>query len=185
MERFPHCWPLAHQCIVPTKGQLSGCILVTLNKLLIKQSSWQWFKTLQCWYDWYHSAPVYLCAELYFALFDYPKISCRIVLDFIIPSRSCRGVYWFHSVRPSVRLFTHFIKQLQKVCRVESFLQNFEIWIFGIFFLICNFNFVFFWLEIWCESLEWVIMGWKVSQNAGVLVVLVFFTTAIKVYYTN
>ena len=61
----------------------------------------------------------------------------------IIPhaQRSCWGVYWFHSVRPSVRLsvrpsripcplcsvysfgwihfiFIHLIKQLQKVCRV-------------------------------------------------------------------
>ena len=72
----------------------------------------------------------------------------------IIPlaQRSCWGVYWFHSVRPSVCpsvrpsvprpsripcplcsfyssgwilfIFRHLIKQLQKVCRVQSFLQN-------------------------------------------------------------
>ena len=43
-----------------------------------------------------------------------------------------------------------------------------------LFFLICNFDFVLFWLGIWCESLVWVIMGRRgVSQNAGVLVVLV------------
>ena len=41
-------------------------------------------------------------------------------------------------------------------------------------FKICNFDFVLFWLGIWCESLVWVIMGRRgVSQNVGVLVVLV------------
>ena len=45
---------------------------------------------------------------------------------------------------------------------------------FGNFLKICNFDFVLFWLGIWCESLVWVIMGRRrVSQNAGVLVVLV------------
>ena len=44
------------------------------------------------------------------------------------------------------------------------------------FFKICNFDFVLFWLGIWCESLVWVIMGpWRVSQNAGILVVLVHY----------
>ena len=39
---------------------------------------------------------------------------------------------------------------------------------------ICNYEFVFFWLGIWCESLVWVIMGRRgISQNAGVLIVLV------------
>ena len=39
----------------------------------------------------------------------------------------------------------------------------------------CNFDFVLFWFGIWCESPVWVIMGWRgVSQNAGVLVVLVW-----------
>ena len=96
------------------------------------------------------------------------------------------GVYWFHSVRPSVRpsvtcpsripcplcsffssgwihfIFIHLIKQLQKVCRVQSFLQNFK---------------------IWCESLVWVIMGRQgVSQNAGVLVVLVLFNHNIYIF---
>ena len=51
---------------------------------------------------------------------------------------------------------------------------QFQNWDFGQFFYIFNFDFVFFWLWIWCESLVWVIMGWQgVSQNAGVLVVLV------------
>ena len=50
-----------------------------------------------------------------------------------------------------------------------------KIWNFGNFFKICNFDFVFFWLGIWCESLVWLILGrWGVvSQNAGILVVLV------------
>ena len=67
---------------------------------------------------------------------------------------------WFHFI------FIHLIKQLQKVCRVQSFMQNLKFWQF---FKICNFDFVLFWLGIWC-----VIMGQRgVSQNAGVLVVLV------------
>ena len=104
-----------------------------------------------------------------------------------------RGVYWFHSSRPSVRptscvrsvapnssgwihfIFIHLIKQLQKVCHVESVLQNFKIEIFGNFLYICNYDFVLSWLGIWCESLVWVIMGRQgVSQNAGILVVLVW-----------
>ena len=34
---------------------------------------------------------------------------------------------WIHFI------FIHLIKQLQKVCRVQSFLQNFKIWSFGNF----------------------------------------------------
>ena len=95
------------------------------------------------------------------------------------------------SLRPSVRLshtpcplcsayssdwihflLIHLIKQLQKVCYVQvffflNFLQ---------FFKICSFDFVLFWLRIWCESPVWVIMGrLGVSQNAGILVVLIQF----------
>ena len=71
---------------------------------------------------------------------------------------------WIHFI------FMHLIKQLQKVCLVQSFLQNFKFWQF---FKICNFDFVLFWLRIWCESLVWVIMGRRgVSQNAGVLVMM-------------
>ena len=57
-----------------------------------------------------------------------------------------------------------------------NFLAKFQKWIFGNFFKICNFDFVLFWLGIWRESLVWVgnhgAVG--VSQNAGVLVVLVY-----------
>ena len=120
---------------------------------------------------------------------------------FIIPpaQQSCLGGYIGFissvclSVCPSVRLsrilcplcgtyspswihfiFIHLIKQPQKVCHLSSLLQNVKIWIFGSFFLNFNFDFVLFWLGIWCESLVWVIMGQRgVSQNAGVLVVVV------------
>ena len=58
--------------------------------------------------------------------------------------------------------------------RCVKFFANFPNLIFWHFFKICNFDFVLFWLGIWCESLVWVIMGRRgVSQNAGVLVVLV------------
>ena len=98
---------------------------------------------------------------------------------FIIPpaQRSCRGGILV-SLRPSIRLsarlsrilcplcsgyssgwihfiFTYLIKQLQKVCHVQSFLQNLNFWHF---LKICNVDFVLFWLWIWCESLVWVIM---------------------------
>ena len=102
-----------------------------------------------------------------------------------------RGVYWFHSVCPSIRpsripcplcsayssswihfIFIHLIKQLQKICRVSSFLQNFKIGIFLRFFKICVFDFLLFWLGIWCESPVGVIMGRQgVSKNAGIVVV--------------
>ena len=42
--------------------------------------------------------------------------------------------------------------------------------------LLCSaYSFGWIWLWIWCESLVWVIMGWRgISQNVGVLVVLVW-----------
>ena len=56
-----------------------------------------------------------------------------------------------------------------------KFLAKFKKNQFWAFFWICNFDFVLFWLGIWCESLVWLIMGRRgVSQNAGVLVVLVW-----------
>ena len=93
--------------------------------------------------------------------------------------RICCRVYWFHSFCQSVCpsncpsripcplcgsyssgwihfIFIHLIKQFQNVCHVWRFLQNLNFWQF---FLICNFDFVLFWLGIWCELLVWVIMG--------------------------
>ena len=112
-----------------------------------------------------------------------------------VVQRSCWGVYWFHSVRPSVRLSVRPASCVRSVaptvlvgsisylyilssnfrrcveCNVFCKISRFE---FLAIFKICNFDFVLFWLGIWCESLVWVIMGWQgVSQNAGILVVLV------------
>ena len=145
-----------------------------------------------CVYFWLKCSP-----------FGVTGMLCEVFLIIPPAQQSCWGVYWFHLVRPSVRpsvrpasvprpscipcplcsayssgwihfIFVHHIKQLQKVCHMYSFLQNFKIWIFGNFFSICSFDFVLFWLGVWCESLVWVIMGRRgVSQNTGVLVVLV------------
>ena len=107
--------------------------------------------------------------------------------------RSCWGVYWFHSVclsfHPSVPhplcsaynsgwihfIFIHLIKQLYfgrwVTCKVSCETSKYKFWQC---LKICNFDFVLFWLGIWCESLVWVIVGRQgVSQNAGILVVLV------------
>ena len=115
-----------------------------------------------------------------------------------------------HSVRPSVRpsicpscipcllcstyssgwihfIFIHLIKQCQKVCCVESFLQKFlQNLNFWQFFKI--FNFVLFWLGIWCESLVWVNIGGGgggggggESQNLCILAVLVVFVVIVAV----
>ena len=117
-------------------------------------------------------------------------------IDIIISQaqRSCWVIHWFQSVCLSIRpslprpsritcplcsayssswihfIFMHLTKQPR--CVVCKFLAKFQ---FLAFFLIWNFDFVLFWLGIWCESLVWVIMGrWGVSQNAGILVVLVY-----------
>ena len=129
-----------------------------------------------------HRSVVFNCAgqelipvwQIYINILSYP------------PHNKVVGVYWFHPVRPSVRpfripfplcsayssgwiyfMFIHLIKQIQKVCRLWSYLQNLNIW----HFLKFNFDFVLFWRGIWCESLVWLIMGRRgVSHNAGVLV---------------
>ena len=77
------------------------------------------------------------------------------------PSRIPCPLCSFYSSGWTHFIFMHLIKQLEKVCRVQSFLQNFKIWNFDNFFEICNFDFALFWLGIWCESLVWVIMGWR------------------------
>ena len=101
------------------------------------------------------------------------------------------------SVRPSVRLFVRPASRVHCVaptdligsisylyilssnfrrcvackvsCKILKFVKKF-------FCKICNFDFVLFWLGIWCEPPVWGTMGrWGVSQNAGVLVVLVLY----------
>ena len=71
------------------------------------------------------------------------------------------NIYWIHFI------FTHLIKQLQKVCRVTVFFQNSTIWSFGKFF-----NFVTLTLSCFdlrsnmSWSIVWVIMGqWGVSSE--------------------
>ena len=98
--------------------------------------------------------------------------------------------YWEMSVRPSVphpvsallclqfwldpfHIYTSHQATSEGASHVK-FLAQFKNLYFGQFFKICNFDFVLFWLGIWCKWLVWVIMGQRgVSQNAGVLVVLV------------
>ena len=106
---------------------------------------------------------------------------------YIIPrTTKFGGVYWFHSVSLSIRpscilcllcstfsylyiLSSNFRRCV--ACKGSCKFQNLNFWQF---FKICNFDFVLFLLGIWCESLVWVIMGQRgVSQNAGILVVLV------------
>ena len=80
------------------------------------------------------------------------------------PLCSAYSTGWIHFIS------IHVMKQLQKVCPVISLLQNFKIW----FFWQTNVTLTLSFLGIWCESLVWVIMGRRrVSQNAGILVVLV------------
>ena len=77
------------------------------------------------------------------------------------------------SLRPSVHPASR-VRSVAPTVPVScvKFLAKFQNLNFWQFFKICNFDFVF-WLGIWCESLVWVIMGWRgVFQNAGVLVVL-------------
>ena len=126
----------------------------------------------------------------------------RASMDFVIIIQwSCWGVYWFHSIRLSVRpsvprpsrvcpascvrsvaptVLVGSISYLYilswnfrtcVVCKVSCKIAKFQVLAI---FLICNFDFVLFWLGIWCESLVWLIMGRRrVSHNAGVLVALV------------
>ena len=88
------------------------------------------------------------------------------------------------SVRPSIRPASRvrslvptvlvgsisYLYILSNVSR-ETFFANIQKLNFWHFFKICNFDFILFWLGIWCESLVWLNMcWWGVSQNAGILV---------------
>ena len=89
-----------------------------------------------------------------------------------------------HSVAPTVLvgsiLYLYILSSEFRrcvACRVSCKVWKYE---FLPIFQNRNFDFVLFWLGIWCESLVWVIMGWwGGSQNAGILVVLVQFTALI------
>ena len=100
--------------------------------------------------------------------------------------QSSWGVYWFHSIHLSVRpassvssvastvlvgsiSYSYILSSIFRRCAACK--ASCKFWQF---FKICNFDFVLFWLGIWCESLVWVIMDRReISQNVGVLVVLV------------
>ena len=106
----------------------------------------------------------------------------------VLVQQSCRGAYWFHSVhlsvRPSVRpsvcpascvhsvaptvlvgsiSYLHILSITSKGMSHVKFLAKLKKLNFWQFLKICNFDFVFFWLGIWCESLAWVIIGRKAS----------------------
>ena len=121
------------------------------------------------------------CANIIFKL-SFLDENCFIILT--ASTKFKGGVYWFHVVRPSVCssirlwtewcllcnfhntsrihfIFTHLIKQLQKVCHVLSFFAKFQQLNFWKKFQICIFEFVLVWLGIWYESIVWVIMGWR------------------------
>ena len=71
-------------------------------------------------------------------------------------------------------IYTSYQATLDGVSHVKLFFQNLKIRNFGIFFLICNFDFVLFWPGIQYEPIVWVIMRRRgYPQSAGVLVVLV------------
>ena len=127
-------------------------------------------------------------------------VFCVVLCQIIIPIAqwSCRVVYWFHSVHPSVRPSVHPASCVRSVAppvliRSISYLHilssNFIRYVackvsskISIFY-VCNFDFVLNWLGIWCESLVWVIMGQRgVSQNASVLVVLILFYDSISIH---
>ena len=89
-----------------------------------------------------------------------------------------RGLYWFHLVRPSVcpsvdRILSalylqqylpdpfHMCTSYQATSEGVSlvkFVSKFKNLKFWQILKICNFDFVFFWLGIQCESIEWVII---------------------------
>ena len=79
------------------------------------------------------------------------------------PLCSAYSFGWIHFIS------IHLTKQLQKVCCMYSFLQTYKIIILGNFFLICNFDFVFFWLGIWCETLVWVIIGLAPNKSEAIM----------------
>ena len=75
---------------------------------------------------------------------------------------------WIHCI------FIHLYQATSEGVSHIKLLAKFQNLNFWQYFKICNFDFVMFWLGIWCESLVWVFMGQRgVSQNTSVLVVLV------------
>ena len=81
-----------------------------------------------------------------------------------------------HSLAPTVLVgsISNLYQATSEGVSLVKLLEKFHNLNFWQLFKICSFDFVLFWLRICCESLVWVIMGWRgVSQNAGILVILV------------
>ena len=141
----------------------------------------------------------YTCAVL--VIEKKTQINSELVIILILyhTPHTTKGVYWFHSVhpsvrpsvppsvRPSVRLSVRL--SIRPASRVHSVAPTVLVGSISYLHILsstigrcvtckvsCKISkFVLFWHGIWCESLVWVIMGRPgVSQNAGVLVVLVF-----------
>ena len=86
---------------------------------------------------------------------------CPSVSTFVRPS--VLPAFRVHSVLPtvlvgSISYFDILSSNFRRcvACKVSCKISTFG---FLAIFLICNFDFVLFWLWIWCESLVWVIMG--------------------------
>ena len=108
------------------------------------------------------------------ALYPVRPSVCPSLRPSVCPSRipcllcSTYSSGWIHFI------FIHLIKQLQKVCRVQRFMQNFKIWIFDKFLKFVT-------LTLSCFDLGSDVNHWYgnhgaagVSQNAGVSVLVSF-----------
>ena len=83
-----------------------------------------------------------------------------------------RAVYWFHLVRLWTESCPLYIFNNTRQIHFTFHISNLIFWQV---FQNCSFDFVFCWLGIQYDSIEWVIMRrWGYPQNTGVLVVVVF-----------
>ena len=82
------------------------------------------------------------------------------------------GVYWCHPVRPSggasrfrcplcCAYSSRYILSCNfRKCVARNLFARFQNLNFWQIFKNCSFDFVLFWLGVWCELLVWVVMGW-------------------------
>ena len=92
---------------------------------------------------------------------------CPSVSTFVRPSfqHSVSAQYCLQFWLDPFHILTSYQATSEGVLHVK-FLAKFQKLDFGQFFWICNFDFVLFWLGIWCESLVWVITGWYLRTQA-------------------
>ena len=117
------------------------------------------FLTMPC----YGLVPVYISILQELLLLTWFNCTKARVSRLIIPAaqRSCWGggggilVSFRPSVRPS-RISCALCSTQSPGVKLFAKFQNLNFWHFFKFY---NFDFVLFWLGIWCESLVWVIMG--------------------------